>query len=376
MQNLKRWTVHLCSTIERPANSLEDGEVDADVERKEKMLVDTLEEARRQNLGLIRKYLECVCRIQERVGRDEVQSVGDFAEESNKVQKEYLRSKIVKLEYQQLAESITCIKIKKCSSNALNYARSCAEYEITFDKSIRVPPTQVDATKVKTLNKYRRRMFSVPDDNADFNNESLNFEESPSVKQITDLFDEGILNRELDFTKYGLCHYCKRIKPSAQLLRCGNENGSDNACSKPFPVIHLGSGEETKASSNTKKAARDGKGSCHRLFCAACLETKLHISFKDAESDGWVCPCCSGSFGGRCAEVCGCSRCARQREVLRCREQFFSLGGTGADLEKPVKLLSRYAAANFPSLRAKAKRVNSGSPCRKERRNCRNVKWK
>ena len=216
------------------------------LEYEETKVAKMINDRNRKNLALVKKYIFLKNRIQSRFCNDNIRTPSDLYAKSKEDQILYLRKEIVKLEYQQLAESIVSIKgktpankqmIKKVISgpkNGLNKKNLYSEYEITFDESIKVPPAIVDFDSAQFLDKQRQNVLLSSVYDAVFLS-SLQITKSCNqkpirtgkrlssavpIKQITHLLDDEILGRVIDFKRYGLCHYCKQIKPLSMLLKC------------------------------------------------------------------------------------------------------------------------------------------------------------
>ncbi len=181
--------------------------------------------------------------MQERISRDDVKTPSDLRNLTKDKQILYLRTEIVKLEYQQLAESIVSIRGKTPAPNGtvlpkkrrlkLDAPKLYSEYEVTFDPTINVSPTIIECKSMKLLARYREDILLTSLYDATLAS-TLQFNETVGkgghkrsvpgeikpIKQIGSLFDDDVLGREIDPKLYGLCHHCKQIKPITQLVQC------------------------------------------------------------------------------------------------------------------------------------------------------------
>lgn len=269
--------------------------------------------------------------------------------------KDYLKGKIVRLECQQLAESIISIKRLYNPSRRVGISgrtedvkriRPKLNYVITFDAAIKVSPITVNAKTLRALNKYRMILF--PKISHTPNEAKALNAKTKSLKQITSLLDEEILEREINFKKYNLCHYCKFVKPLEQLVRCKSGNLRTDTSFKI--IITTPKNKKHRYISNLKK---DNKKGCCRLFCKGCLTMYLDFDAKSIENDSWICPCCYIDSEYNLKGNCDCSRCMREQKILKYRREFSLEGGLDSDIKKPIELLSKYAEDNFNFLMKK-----------------------
>jgi len=245
----------------------------------------------------------------------------------------YLRNEIMKLEYQQLSESILSIKGKtpatKLQIKQMQTKKEAgigneniraggiySDYELCFDEAIKVAPTIIDLQSVRLLNKYRRDVLftSLYDatlaSTLQFNQETSKSQktisrpgkrlipENKPLKQITSLFDEDILGREIDLTQMGMCHHCKQIKPKNQLVTCNFKTSPHQGTNKnaigglAFKCKKFG--QRSLPHSRCKKSVlKQCEYRCERYFCQVCINLNYDIPLENTKSPNWICPYCS-----------------------------------------------------------------------------------
>ena len=232
----------------------------------------------------------------------------------------------MKLEYQQLSESVISIKGKTPASKQLlcvnmragtSRGAIYAEYELTFDETIKVAPTIIEYSSVKLLDKFRRdTLFTSLYDatlasTLQFNHpprgsgkhphgkRPVSFELKP-IKQITGLFDCDILGREIDQKEYGMCHHCKQIKCLPQLLKCNYRSVKTDGLSKnpSAAAAYKGKkhGQRSLPHGRQKKGSKTVEYHCDRLFCQVCVTLNYDIPLESAKAPSWVCPYCLVTF--------------------------------------------------------------------------------
>jgi hypothetical protein len=172
----------------------------------------------------------------------------DYRNDAKEKQIIFLQSEIVRLECKQLSESI--IAIREIQTAYASNADESKEYELCFDDTINVTSMILDYQNVKLLARYRNDILvtSLYDatlaSSMKFNTNSSGLNKTvlnlckgkrgrpinqiqnvaQKIKQIGDLFDKEILDRVVDFEKYGLCHYCKQIKLKSDMVKCTYKN--------------------------------------------------------------------------------------------------------------------------------------------------------
>ncbi len=263
---------------------------------------------------------------------DDARTLGELRNETKGTQILYLRNEIMKLEYQQLSESIVSIKgktpaskgmLKEMAEKSIDPKGVYAEYELTFDEAIKVAPTIIDLSSVRLLDKYRRDILFTSLYDATLasalqftrqksakgygkhpgkhpaKRPALETAEPKPIKQVTGLFDEEILGREIDFTKYGLCHHCKQIKPHSQLVKCNYRSVKPDGISKNPSAAALAykgkkHGQRSLPHGRQKKGSKlvQSEYQCGRLFCQVCVTLNYDIPLESAKAPTWVCPYC------------------------------------------------------------------------------------
>lgn len=93
-------------------------------------------------------------------------------------------------------------------------------YDATIASAMKLSPTQNLAPNQHQNNKKPEIGMKI-EEGKRFAKEQIGAQnKAPQIKQIGNLFDPDVLGREMDNDNYGLCHYCKQIKPIKDMVKC------------------------------------------------------------------------------------------------------------------------------------------------------------
>lgn len=113
------------------------------------------------------------------------------------------------------------------------------------------------------------------------------------------MFDKDVLGRTLDFSLYGMCHYCKQIKLRREMLKCKSRDAKMLA--QPGKTINMPTnykgkkhGQRTISSqSKHKKLSKEHECCCERLYCYYCITYNYDQNPTEIIANpSWICPYC------------------------------------------------------------------------------------
>ena len=236
--------------------------------------------------------------IDKRINEIKLNNGNSFNKDS---QVTFLENEIYKLELKQLSESILLV---------YSYDNPTHDYELTLDPTLGLLSIRADQLQLKLMSKYRECIFHAsPYDAAIASAKKFGCTNAenpkPAIKQIANLFNTEIINREIDFSEYGFCHHCKEIQPLERLVKCKKNSRSH------IVRLFLPKGNKAKTIPNfSQNKEANTKLACDRMYCFGCIFFNYDLDPNIVqENSSWICPYCQ--------DQCFCTRCLRNSLISR-----------------------------------------------------------
>ena len=293
-------------------------------------LIDTKYESPEEEIYKIEKTLfnldENLEQTEENIKKQLFQlSLKNIVPDISELRLANLSEQIYRLELTQFSESITRIQLNKKTN----------DYLIHFDKTENIPAVLINKKDFEQLISYRDRFYCPSITEAFSKNEDIMLHPNKQHKDGSYTIGKYFL------PSYNMCHHCKILKPNEDLFKCrtslqnyDNDNKSDKIM-KDIKIIFIYQSitlvkEKVyflkNFEGNIKDLINDYFSSekyeihqCGKYYCETCLKSIYDFDIDELFNQTFICP--------SCRNICTCSRCLRQDELIKIIGTYISLGG-------------------------------------------------
>lgn len=229
-----------------------------------------------------------------------------------------LSEQICRLELMQFSESIKRIQLNKKTN----------DYLIHFDPTENIPAVLINKTDFEHLISYRDSFYCPSVTEAFSKNEEI----IPHSNKKNN--DESYTIGNYFLPSYNMCHHCKILKPKEDLFKCQTSLQNDKIL-KDIKILFIYQSialikEKVyflqNFDGNIKDLINDYFSSdkyevhqCEKYYCENCLKSIYDFDIDDLSNKPFICPSCKN--------ICACSRCLRQEEIIKIIGAYISLEG-------------------------------------------------
>ena len=239
-----------------------------------------------------------------------------------------LTQQIFTLQMRQFAESIS--RVQKCKNKNI--------FRISFDPEEKIDSIILNEKDYKQLLSFRDPFHCSNVTESFIADEGTSFHSRPKSKKEPTKKNFKYFVGKFVLPSYNVCHHCKLLKQSEDLVKCQMCNTKNKIPNRPeiqVKVMFANQGIILKKDKIYLLKHYDGNirelideyfsykkhntHSCDKYYCRSCLRLSYDMNLDAKSEKNFICP--------SCRDHCSCSRCFRYEQLIKIIACYITLSG-------------------------------------------------